>query len=225
MLEKQHNAILPSSFFDRPATEVAPDLLGRWLVREWAEGVSAGVIVETEAYMQDDPAFHAWGVVDPPSGLIKPTGRAYDLFGPPGTAYVYLCYGVHWLLNVVTEREGVPGCVLIRGLQPVNGIEALFRNRPRITSVVNLTNGPGKLTSAFGIDKRHHGTDITQPPLYFATPRDFETPAIQTSSRIGISRAVDRQWRYYMTNNSFVSPGTPSDVTADRRKKRRRAPL
>ncbi len=213
--------LLYSSFFDRDTLVVAEDLLGKYLVRDLPSGGRMlGRVVETEGYTGDDPAFHAWGLVDPPTGLVKPVGRGYDLFAKPGTAYVYLCYGVHWLLNVVTEREGVAGCVLIRAVEPVAGVVAMKTKRSRVKRDVDLTNGPGKLTQAFGIGREEHGTDLTQPPLYFVEAESNLEIGIATSSRIGISRAIDRQWRYFIAGNPYVSPGIPSDLAAKKRRKR-----
>src|SRR5690606_33868440 len=104
------------------------DLIGKWLVHETSDGVLAGRIVETEAYLQDDPAFHGWGLLDLQTGLLKPTGRGHDLFAAPGRAYVYLIYARYWLLNVVTEREGVGAAVLIRALEPLVGLDAMYAN-------------------------------------------------------------------------------------------------
>lgn len=210
---------LDRSFFDRSPLLVAPDLVGKLLVREIHGASLVGRIVEAEAYTQDDPAAHAWGIVDIATGLIKPDGRGFALFGKPGLSYVYLCYGVHWLLNVVTEREGVAGCVLIRALEPVAGFQQMFENRPAANRESDLTNGPGKLTQAMDIDGRHHQIDLCTGHIYFASD-DHPKLEILTSSRIGISRAVDRQWRYFAANNRFVSPGIPSD----RRRVRRPSP-
>ena len=205
---------------------MAPALIGKLLVYEdpdAPEGARAlaGRIVETEAYMQDDPAFHAWGIVDVPTGLVKPSGRGYALFAAPGMAYVYLCYGVHWLLNVVTEREGVAGCVLIRALEPVSGLEDMAQRRPVATRDVDLCNGPGKLTQAFGISGAHHQTDLCTGPLFFADDGQKAPLRIATSSRIGISRAIERPWRFFAADNVYVSPGIPSDIAAARRRERR----
>ena len=112
---------LPPPFFARPTLEVARELIGTLLVRERL----VGRIVEAEAYTQDDPAFRSWGVVDAATGLVKPEGRAYALFGPPGRAYVYRCYN-HWLLNVVTEPEGRAGCVLLRAAEPLAGRDVMW---------------------------------------------------------------------------------------------------
>ncbi len=215
--------ILTQQFFDRPTLKVARDLLGAVLVHELPRGRRlVGRIVETEAYTQDDPAFHSWGIVDGATGLVQPSGRGYDLFGRPGQAYVYLVYGMYWMLNVVTEREGIAGCVLIRALEPESGESAMWERRPAARHATDLTNGPGKLTQAFDIDKRFHGTLLLGPPLYFAEPKVRTTFAIGTSSRIGITRAVDRHWRFFCRDNPFVSPAVPSDVAAQARRERRR---
>jgi DNA-3-methyladenine glycosylase len=207
---------LPAAYFSRPTLEVARDMVGCLLVHRLPDETTlVGRVVETEAYTQDDPAFHGWGIVDRETGLIKPEGRGYDLFGKPGTAYVYLCYGTFWLLNVVTEPEGVGGAVLIRAVEPVQGIDRMFANR-LVERERELTSGPGKLTLAFDVDKRHHRTDMTRPPLFFAEgdpPRE-----ISETSRIGITRGVDFQWRFFETGNPFVSPGVPSDIAAARRR-------
>lgn len=213
---------LPPSFFDRPATTVAPDLLGARLVHAPPDGPRVvGRIVETEAYMQDDPAFHAWGVVDGPTGLVVPEGRAAALFAPPGRAYVYLIYGRYWLLNVVTEREGIPGCVLIRAVAPVEGWQTIWGRRD-VRREVDTTNGPGKLTLAFDIDKRHHRTDLTRPPLFFAAGALEPGERVAMSSRVGITRGIEHPWRYFVAGHPSVSPGVPSDVAAARRRRRRR---
>ena len=215
---------LTADFFDRPTLHVAPDLLGRYIVREDStDRRTVGRIVETEAYTHDDPAFHAWGIVDGPSGLVKPTGRGYDLFGKPGHAYVYLIYGMYWMLNVLTEREGVAGCVLIRALEPVEGESLMWERRPAARRPADLTSGPGKLTQAMDIDNRFHRKSLLRPPLYFAEPDVLEPQRVATSSRIGITRAVDRPWRFFCDGNPFVSPGVPSDIAAARRRRSRRS--
>ena len=203
---------LPPHYFDRPTLDVARDLIGVRLVREHpADGRLVGRIVETEAYTQDDPAFHGWGLVDQQTGELKREGRGTDLFRAPGTAYVYLIYGMYWLLNVVTEAEGTGGAVLIRAVEPLEGAEAMQPRRSAARRRADLTNGPGKLTQAFDIDDTQHGTDLTQSPLYFAaaeTPQDW---TVATSSRIGISKGVEREWRFFVDGHPFVSPATPSD--------------
>lgn len=210
---------LPPAFFDRPTLGVARDLLGCWLVHETPEGVLAGRIVETEGYLQDDPAFHGWGLLDLQTGLLKPTGRGHDLFAPPGRAYVYLIYARYWLLNVVTEREGVGGAVLVRALEPVRGLDAMYRNRPLARRLCDLTSGPGKLTQAMGITNRQHGADLTRPPLYFARPETQPPGPVGVSARIGLTRGIELPYRFFVEGHPCVSPGLPSDIAAQRRKK------
>lgn len=215
--------ILPPEFYDRPTLDVARDLVGNVLVRELPDGRRlSGRIVETEAYTQDDPSFHGWGIVDAATGLIKPDGRGYDLFGKPGTAYVYLIYARYWLLNVVTEREGVGGAVLFRAVEPIQGQSSMFERREAADRDVDLANGPGKLTQAFDVDKSFHKADMTAPPLYVTDDDSDDTCAICTSSRIGITRGIDLPWRFFIPENPYVSPGVPSDIAAERRRLRRR---
>lgn len=202
---------LSAEYFTRPTLEVAPELLGTLLVRQVdADTRIVGRIVETEAYTQDDPAFHGWGLVDQATGELKREGRGIELFGAPGTSYVYLIYGMHWLLNVVTEPEGVGGAVLVRAVEPVCGVAHMRARRHAARRDVQLTNGPGKLTEAFGIDESFHGIDLTTPPLFFAESDEESSFQIATSSRIGISKGVERLWRFFIEGHPYVSPATPS---------------
>lgn len=208
-----------SGFFARPTLEVAEALLGGWLIHESPAGpVLKGRIVETEAYTQNDPAFHGWGLYDEETETLKEEGRGIELFGPPGEAYVYLIYGRYWLLNVVTEPEGTGGAVLIRAVAPeLSSSEARAYMEARRTAAredYGLTNGPGKLTQAFGIDGEHHGRMLTEPPLYLAPARNGDVPPEQpvaTSARIGLTKGVERPWRFFYQGHPFLSPGTPSD--------------
>ncbi|MEX0747539.1 MAG: DNA-3-methyladenine glycosylase [Rhodothermales bacterium] len=214
--------VLSADFYDRPTLDVARDLIGKLLVREHPSGRRlVGRIVETEAYTQDDPSFHGWGIVDLTTGLIKPDGRGFDLFGKPGTAYVYLIYARNWLLNVVTEREGVGGAVLFRAVEPVEGQSSMYERREAAASDIDLTNGPGKLTQAFDIDKEFHNRPMTKGCLYVAEPQECGTWPVSTSCRIGITRGVELPWRYFVEGNPYVSPGIPSDIAAERRRRRR----
>lgn len=211
---------LSRSFFERPTRTVARDLLGARLVHEIDGRRLAGRIVETEAYLADDPAMHGWKATFGPDGRVEPTGRARDLFAAPGTAYVYKVYYTHWLLNVVTEPEGNAGAVLIRAVEPVEGEEEMAENRPpSIRRRRDLTNGPGKLTQALGIAEgpeasrsRFHGTDLTAPPLYFEAGEAVPDSRVQRTSRIGLSRGIDLEYRFLIVGDPFVSPGVPSDV-------------
>ncbi len=218
--------ILDRAYFAQPALHVARDLIGKRVVREEDGGRLVGRIVETEAYTRDDPAMHGWKATFGADGVVLPEGRASDLFRPPGTAYVYLIYHTNWLLNVVTEPEGTAGAVLIRGIEPLEGEEAMAARRPAAKRRRDLTNGPGKLTQALGInDVRFHRTDLTRPPLYFAAPDEPEEPLpIETSSRIGLSRGVDRPYRFFVPGHPFVSPGVPSDIAQARRRAKHGTP-
>lgn len=202
---------LGADFFAQPTLEVARALVGSRLVCDWdGEARMVGRVVETEAYTQDDPAFHGWHLYDEERGMLKREGRGVELFGAPGTAYVYLSYGIHWLFNVVTEPEGVGGAVLIRAVEPLEGRKAMEERRPD-RGGRSLTNGPAKLTQALGIDRTLHGTPVTAPPVYFLRGGLAEGQAMATSSRIGISRAVDRRGRFYVDGHPYVSPAPPSD--------------
>ena len=220
---------LAASFFARPTLVVARDLLGTVLVHETAGGRLAGRVVETEAYLADDPAMHGWKATFGPDGRVMPEGRAAGLFAAPGTAYVYNIYYTNWLLNVVTEPEGTPGAVLIRALEPVEGEEQMAENRPAsIKRRRDLANGPGKLTQALGIAEppdatrsRFHGTDLTRPPLYVERGEPVPDDRVAVSSRIGISRGADLDYRFFVVDSPFVSPGEPSDLRLARKTKRR----
>jgi DNA-3-methyladenine glycosylase len=179
-MAERYAPILDRSFYDRPTVEVARDLLGKVLVHEKA----AGRIVEVEAYLGlDDRAAHA------SHGL---TQRTKVLFGPPGHAYVYLIYGMYNCLNLVTEPEGRPGCVLIRAIEPLAGIE-----RP--------ASGPGKLTMAMGIARRHNGADVTQGPLTVRRLPSEPAFEVRVTPRIGIRQEVDRPLRFLVAGSRFVS--------------------
>jgi DNA-3-methyladenine glycosylase len=163
---------LPVSFFARPTLEVARDLIGQIVVRRGQDGlVRSHQIVEVEAYTQDDPACHAFR---------GPTKRAGILFGPPGIAYVYFIYGMYHCLNAVTEQDGVAGAVLIRGLRG------------------EKLNGPGKLCRELDIDRSHNGLPLfdNASPVYFARGEGADLLEVETTPRIGISKAQDRLWRY-----------------------------
>ena len=189
----QGGRILPRSFYARPTVEVARGLLGKVLVH----GPTAGVIVETEAYLGgDDLAAHsARGI----------TARTRVIFGPPGHAYVYFIYGMYECLNLVAEPAGQPGCVLIRALQPVAGVDLMQRRRPAARKPEQLANGPGKLTLAMAITRLHNGVDVTRGALVV---RDALSPAnfdIAITPRIGITKCADLPLRFLIAGNRFVS--------------------
>lgn len=185
--------ILPRSFYARNTLEVARDLLGKVLVH----GRAAGRIVETEAYPGgDDRASHS------SRGL---TDRTRVIFGPPGHAYVYFIYGMYECLNLVAEPEGTPGCVLIRALEPMAGLDLMRRRRPAAPGIEDLANGPGKLTLAMSIDRSHYGADVTRGRLVVRAPAIPEPIEIAATPRIGITHCADRLLRYIITGNRFVS--------------------
>ena len=220
---------LQAEFYARPTLVVARDLLGCVLVHEVDGDRLAGRIVETEAYLADDPAMHGWKATFGTDGRVLPQGRAAGLFAAPGTAYVYNIYYTNWLLNVVTEPEGQAGAVLVRALEPTEGEERMVENRPAsIKRRRDLTNGPGKLTQALAIaedpevtQSRHHGTDLTTPPLFIEPGEPVPDGRVAVSSRIGISRGADLDYRFFVSDSPFVSPGEPSDVRLARKTKRR----
>jgi DNA-3-methyladenine glycosylase len=185
---------LPREFYSRNTVSVARQLLGKTLVHRTKEGVLKGMIVETEAYFGcKDPGSHAFG------GKITPRNKI--MYQKPGTIYVYFTYGNHWMLNFVTEKEDVPGAVLIRALEPLEGLELMKKWRG--TDVSNLTNGPGKLTQAMGIDKIYNGKDATVGSLFIEESKvKFN---IVTTTRIGLSRGEDLPMRFYIRDNEFIS--------------------
>jgi DNA-3-methyladenine glycosylase len=190
---------LNPGFYARSVHEVARDLVGCTL----AVNGAAGVIVETEAYDATDPACHAY---------IGRTARNEVLFGPPGRAYVYLSYGIHSLLNAVAEPEGEAAAVLIRALEPTEGIE-LMRERRGIDDVSQLCSGPGKLTQALGIGLDLNGADLDAPPFEVSPPDDGQRAEVVTSTRIGITKAAELPWRYCAAGSRFVSRPWPRAQT------------
>lgn len=184
---------LPRRFYSRSTIDIAKDLLGKVL----RHGSTAGIIVETEAYLGgDDLAAHS------ARGL---TGRTRVIFGPPGHAYVYLIYGMYECLNLIAESDGVPGCVLIRAIEPVEGIEIMRERRPAARKAEQLASGPGKLTLALGITRALNGADVTAGPLTVHEPDDQRAVEIVTTPRIGITQCADWPLRFHIAGNRFVS--------------------
>lgn len=184
---------LGRDFFARSVHEVAPELLGVALL---VDGVG-GPIVEVEAYDHEDPAAH---------GFRGRTERNASMFGPPGFAYVYRSYGIHWCLNFVCEDEGVASAVLVRALEPAAGLETM-RGRRGVASDRLLSAGPGRLCQALGITRQHDGLPLDAPPFELVLPD--ERPPVVTGPRIGIRRAADRPWRYGVAGSRLVSRPFP----------------
>ena len=187
----------PRSFYARPTIEVAKDLLGTVLIHRTNDGLTAGRIVETEAYLgHGDHAAHS---------AAGRTPRTEVIFGPPGHAYVYRIYGLHHCLNVVAEPDGQPGCVLIRALEPLFGIEAMWRRRARARKVADLASGPAKLTAAMAIQMDLYGADLLTGPLTVRLLGRVRQIEVRRSKRIGISRSKELDLRFFIAHNDFVS--------------------
>jgi DNA-3-methyladenine glycosylase len=184
------------SFFERPAEIVAPDLLGARLVSTVGHRRTTGVIVEVEAYTgPDDPASHA-------AARIGRTPRNAPMFGPPGRAYVYLSCGVHWCLNVVTGAFGHPCAVLVRAVDPIEGLDVMAARRGRAR---DLASGPGRLGQAFGITDALNGHDFSMPPLRLLPGWPATAGSVEASPRVGVSRARDWPLRFFVRDNPSVS--------------------
>jgi DNA-3-methyladenine glycosylase len=190
--------VVKRTFFERDTAEVSRELLGKYLGRFFNGSLIGGMIVETEAYYgPDDPASHAYR---------GQTRRNEVMFGPGGYSYVYFTYGNHYLLNVVTGNKGAPGAVLLRGVEPVFGRGHMEKNRPN-KKERELTNGPGKLTQAMGINKEHNGVVMEGPELviFESNTAPNNEYKIKASSRIGISRGKELKLRFYFGGNRYVS--------------------
>jgi DNA-3-methyladenine glycosylase len=213
-------ARLPRAFYARPTLEVAPDLLGKVLVHRTRAGLTSGIIVEVEAYVGEaDPACHA---------APGPTRRNAPMYGAPGHAYVYLNYGMHYLVNVVTEPRRSPAAVLIRALEPLEGLELMRtrRGRSRTARPRNLARripehalckGPGNVTHALGISLRENGIDLLGDQLYIED-RGRQISGVSWSPRIGITVGTERHWRCFADGHISVSGKTNSLPQRTRRK-------
>jgi DNA-3-methyladenine glycosylase len=195
-------APLRRSFFEPSAKWVAPRLLGHWLIRQLPEGFCGGPIVETEAYLTDDPASH---------GYRGQTARNRAMFGPPGRAYVYLIYGFHFCVNAVCHRAGRAEAVLIRAVEPQFGPEIMRKNRPAPTTI-GLTNGPGKLCAALAIDRTMDGTDLCDAaaPLFIARNPQMarfrrQRGPMVIATRVGITRAAHLPLRFFLEGSPSIS--------------------
>jgi DNA-3-methyladenine glycosylase len=184
---------LSADFFARSVHEVAPDLIGVTLL---VDGVG-GLIVEVEAYDSTDPASHAFRGRTPRNAVM---------FGPPGHAYVYRSYGIHWCLNLVCEEEGSAAAALLRALEPTHGLDRM-RARRKLDEVRLLAAGPGRLCEALGVAREHDGLPLDRPP-FVLVPRSAE-PEIVAAPRIGITRAADQPWRYGLKGSRYLSRALP----------------
>ena len=189
---------LPREFYARPVLTVARESIGKLLVHDTEEGRMVGRIVEAEAYRgPEDRAAHSYGG--------RRTARTEVMFGPPGHAYLFFVYGMHWQFNLVTTREGAPHAVLIRAVEPLEGLELMAARRNMAADRRELTNGPGKLCQAFGLARNCYGADLTQGPLFLTEgPR----VKVQTSPRIGVDYAeewAEKPWRFFDPSSRFVS--------------------
>ena len=200
-MASRRTALLPRSFYDRDPRRVGPDLLGKILVRRDGRRLLSGRIVEVEAYLgAEDAAAHA---------SIGKTARNAILFGPPGYAYVYFIYGTHFCLNVSCLPDGVPGGILFRAVEPIQGMDAMFKLRgiDESSDLRRLTRGPGRLAAAFGITReRDNGKDLTssRSDLYIADD-GAAPPEVLVTKRIGIKKAAEMPLRYIVAGNKFVS--------------------
>lgn len=199
---------LPRGFFARPATEVAPELLGRVLARRLEDGrLLRGRIVEVEAYEPGDPASH---------GSRRRTAFNDAMFGPPGRMYVYFTYGNHWMANVVTRRDGEPSAVLLRALEPLEGLDEMRRRRGR-ERPTELCAGPGRLCQALGIDRELNLDDLVHGSRVWLESGSPATPGeIAHGIRVGVSVGAEREWRFWVRDHPHVSRGRPGP-TASRR--------
>ncbi len=192
--------MLKRDFFARSVHEVAPELIGATLL---VDGVG-GRIVEVEAYDQQDPASHAYR---------GRTARNAVMFGPPGHAYVYRSYGIHWCLNLVCGEEGVAEAALIRALEPTDRLD-LQRTRRGVEDVKALCSGPGKLCQALGVTREHDGLALDVPP--FRLEERVEVPEIVAGPRIGITRGTELSWRYMNANSPYLSRAAPREAGSSR---------
>ena len=204
---------LPRSFYSRSAPQVAKSLLGKILVRKIGRTTLSGKIVEVEAYRQNDPASHSF------RGKTK---RNEVMFGEPGHLYVYFTYGMHFCANVVTGKNGIGEAVLLRAVQPMSGIKVMRKNRgfaadrrdeenqpdvrhlKGVRHLYNLTNGPAKLCEAFGIKREENGIDLRGDKIFLIGGGGPKS-AIETSTRIGITRGKEKRWRLFLKGNEWVS--------------------
>ena len=201
---------LPRSFYARSALSVAPDLLGRVLVRMLPDGSRlAARIVEAEAYLPRDPASHAF------NGMTR---RNAVMFGPPGHLYVYFTYGNHWMMNAVTGRDGEGTAVLLRAAEPLAGLEAMTARRGR-DDPRELCSGPGKIAQAFGVTRDQNGEDLVRGEVVWVERgRASQRRPVAKGIRVGVSVGHDKPWRFWEEGSPFVSRGRPGPPSPKRRR-------
>jgi DNA-3-methyladenine glycosylase len=200
--------VLSREFFDRETEVVARELLGSVLECRTPEGTASGIVVETEAYLgEHDPACHA---------AVGRTRRTAPLYGAPGSAYVYFIYGMYWCVNAVTRAEGLPSAVLIRALEPLDGLELMRARRPRARSDTDLCNGPGKLCLALGIGPEHNGLSMQKPPLRLCAGTHLNDPDVIVTSRIGITKAGEWPLRWVVRDSPYASRPVTRGATQTR---------
>ena len=198
----QRGKVLARDFYDRETELVARDMLGTVLECETEDGIASGIIVETEAYLgEHDLACHA---------AVGRTARTEHLYGPPGISYVYFIYGMYWCFNAVTREAGQPSAVLVRAVEPLDGIALMHKRRPRIKNDVDLTNGPGKLCTALGITGAMTGKPLQRRPLLIREGEPVPDDRVEVTTRIGITKSADWPLRWIIRGNRFVSRGKPS---------------
>ena len=191
--------VLPRAFYQRETEVVAREMLGTVLECETEDGLASGIIVETEAYLgEHDLACHA---------AAGRTARTEALYGPPGTSYVYFIYGMYWCFNAVTREVDLPSAVLVRALEPLDGVALMHKRRPRIRNEVDLTNGPGKLCKALGIDGSMSGENLQRKPLRIREGEPVPDDKVEITTRIGITKCADWPLRWIVRGNRFVSRG------------------
>jgi DNA-3-methyladenine glycosylase len=200
MTQMRRAATLPVAFFRRPTEVVAQDLLGMVVVSTAGDELTTARIVETEAYLgYDDPASHGY--------LHRRNARNHALFGPPGSWYVYLSYGMHWCANLVCQRTGLASAVLLRALEPLDGLDVMRRRRGRVPDR-ELCSGPGKLCQALGITRDLDGRQIAESEVAVHRPRSNEENTIVVTSRIGITKAADWPLRFVVAGSPWLSRKT-----------------
>ncbi len=188
---------LPRSFYTRRTLTVAKDLLGKTFVRKFGRKILAGKIVEVEAYLHNDPACHAF------RGMTK---RNKILFNEGGYLYVYFTYGMHYCSNIVTYKKGIGEAVLIRAIEPIDGIEVMVKNRPvGAPKMTGLTNGPAKLSQAFALQRDQSGIDLLGNEIYLLNAETVPASQIVSTTRIGIRVGVEKKWRFYIKGNEWIS--------------------